>query len=118
MVDQYKKIFQACQKKGTNAFKLRFDPQDSQQVKDICSYLCAGALAPLEDNRSVATVKCVLDGSVFAKAGYAGTVCETCQLTRLGDDAMGYSILVEGAGGEEKTVGGSAEDPLGLGLGF
>ena len=81
-------------------------------MKDICSYLCAGALAPLEDNRSVSTVKCPLDGSVFAKSGYSGQVCETCQLTKLGEDTMGYSILVQGAGEEEKT--GSAEDPLGL----
>lgn len=64
-------------------------------VKDISEYLCLGALAPLEDNRSIATVRCPLCGSVHAKAnGYEGKVCETCQLCRLGDDAMGLTILL------------------------
>lgn len=29
IVPQYKKYFQACQQKGTNALKLKFDPNDS-----------------------------------------------------------------------------------------
>ncbi len=114
MVEQYKKIFAACQKKGTNAFKLRFEPQDSVSVKDISSYLCSGALAPLEDARSVATVKCALDGSVCGRGGFAGQVCETCQLCRLGEDALGVSMLVQGGEEGAKIAGASGEDPLGL----
>jgi len=51
---------------------------------------------------------------VYAKSSYAGKVCDTCQLTKLGDDAMGWSVLIEGAGEEQKTFGGNLEDPLGL----
>jgi len=55
-----------CQQKGSNAHKLAFDPQDSVQVREIMQgYLCAGSLGNLEDNRSVATVKCPLDGSIY-----------------------------------------------------
>lgn len=93
---QYKKYFQACQTKGSNALKLKFDPNDSVQVSDITSYLCCGSLSQLEDNRSVNTVKCPLDGSVYSKANYAGKVCETCQLCMLGADSMGLNILLEG----------------------
>lgn len=48
------------------------------------------------DNRSVATVVCPLDGSVFERTTYAGKVCETCQLTKLGEAALGLNILLEG----------------------
>lgn len=91
---QYKKYFGACQQKGTNAQTLRFDTADSVTTKEVTSYLCAGALAPLEDNRSVATVKCPLDGSVFARAAFAGSVCETCQLCMLGRDTLGLQVMV------------------------
>jgi len=96
IVPQYKKYFQACQQKGTNALKLKFDPNDSVQVSDITAYLCAGSLSQLEDNRSVSTVKCPLCGSVYSKAGYSGRVCETCSLCQLGADSMGLNIMLEG----------------------
>lgn len=96
IVPQYKKYFQACQTKGSNAHKLSFEPNDSVTVREITSYLCCGSLAQLTDNRSVNTVKCPLDGSVYAKQAYNDTVCETCQLCKLGADAMGLNVLLEG----------------------
>lgn len=73
---------------------LKFDAADSVKTKEVVSYLCAGAMAPLDDNRSVATVKCPLDGSLFGKADFAGKVCETCQLCKLGRDSLGLQVEV------------------------
>ena len=73
LLTKYKKYYQACQQKGTNAHKLRFDPQDSIRVREIMDgYLCSGTLMHLEDNRSVATVKCPLDGSVYSRESFDG----------------------------------------------
>jgi len=58
----------------------------------VTGFLCAGSLTLLEDNRSVATVKCPLDGSVYSKSQYLGQLCPTCQLCKLGDDVLGLSI--------------------------
>lgn len=96
LLTKYKKYFQACQQKGTNAHKLKFDPQDSVAVREIMAgYLCAGTLSHLEDNRSVATVKCPLDGSIYSRSEYDGQVCKTCELCSLGRDSLGLSILLE-----------------------
>ena len=59
-------------------------------------YLCAGTLTHLEDNRSVATVKCPLDGSIYSRSAFAGQLCKTCEICTLGQDAMGLSIKLEG----------------------
>ena len=101
---KYKKYFQACQQKGTNAHKLKFDPQDSVQVREIMAgYLCAGTLTHLEDNRSVNTVKCPLDGSIFSRGGFEGQVCKTCELCSLGEDSLGLSIQLEGGAPAQAT---------------
>ena len=55
-------------------------------------YLCAGSLTHLEDNRSVATVKCPLTGAVYKRSEYEGTICKTCELVTLGQDSLGLSI--------------------------
>ena len=57
-------------------------------------YLCAGTLAPLEDNRSIATVKCPLDGSIHSRSAFDGQLCKTCELCTLGQDSLGLSILL------------------------
>ena len=90
--------------------QLRFDPQDSVQVREIMSgYLCAGSLAHLEDNRSIATVKCPLDGSIFARSAFAGQICKTCELCTLGVDALGLSIQLEaGSLPQEASAGASS----------
>jgi len=73
MLGKYKKYYQACQQKGTNAHKLRFDPSDSVNVREIMDgYLCAGTLTRLEDNRSVAAVKCPLTGAVYERQAFEG----------------------------------------------
>ena len=73
LLTKYRKYFQACQQKGSNAHKLKFDPKDSVQVRNIMDgYLCAGSLEQLEDNRSVATVTCPLTGAIYSKATYDG----------------------------------------------
>lgn len=42
-LQQYSKYYQACQKKGTNAKQLKFQPQDSEQTKEVNDgYLCLG----------------------------------------------------------------------------
>lgn len=92
---------------------MKFDPNDSVQVSDITQYLCLGSLSQLEDNRSVSTVKCPLDGSVYSKAGYNGKVCETCQLCKLGADALGLNIMLEGMQAQA-TLGVGFDDPLGF----
>lgn len=95
IVPQYKKYYSACQTKGTNALKLKFDPNDSVQVQEITSYLDLGSLTQLEDNRSVNTVKCPLTGAVYAKS-WSGKTCETCNLVKLGADSLGLNITLEG----------------------
>ena len=90
MLTKYKKYYQACQQKGTNAHKLRFDPSDSQRVQSVMDgYLDAGTLTHLEDNRSVATVKCPLTGAVYSRSAFDGQTCKTCNLVTLGQDAIG-----------------------------
>jgi hypothetical protein len=102
VVTQYKKYFQSCQQKGTNAQKLAFEPQDSVQVKEIMNgYLCAGSLTQLKDSRSVATVKCPHCGAIYSR-DYAGKVCEICQLCELGQDSLGLNIKLEGV--SEPTI--------------
>lgn len=108
---QYKKYFQACQTKGTNAHKLSFDPNDSVTIREITAYLCCGDLVQLTDNRSVATVKCPLDGSTYAKSKFNESTCETCQLCKLGVDALGLNVMLEGVAAASL---GSMDDPLGL----
>lgn len=102
LLTKYKKYYQACQQKGSNANKLRFDPQDSVRVTEIMDgYLCAGMLSHLEDNRSVASVKCPLCSSVYARATFDGVICQTCQLCTLGQDALGLSIQLSVAPGSQ-----------------
>ena len=67
-------------------------------MRDINSYLCTGSLSHLEDNRSVATVKCPLTGSVYARADYDGQICKTCNMVKLGQDSLGLSIQLESGG--------------------
>ena len=55
-------------------------------------YLCAGSLSHLEDNRSVATVKCPLTGAIYERTSYEGKTCPTCNLVTLGQDAIGLNI--------------------------
>ena len=65
-------------------------------MREITSgYLCAGSLAHLEDNRSVATVKCPLDGSIYSRSAFEGQICKTCDLCTLGQDSLGLSIKLE-----------------------
>lgn len=97
MLPQIKKYFQAFSAKGTNALPLKFEASLNVELRDTGAngYLCAGSLAPLADARSVATVRCPLDGTVFERAGFSGKVCETCQLCRLGEEALGLNNMVE-----------------------
>jgi len=67
------------------------------EVKEINGYLCNGSLTPLEDNRSVNTVRCPLDNSIYHKS-WSGKVCETCQLCLLGQDAIGLTNYIEAGG--------------------
>lgn len=94
MVPQYKKYYQAFSQKGTNAMKLNFDNNLNIDLKEINGYLDIGSLAPLEDNRAVSTVKCLLDGSIYSKQ-FSGQVCQTCMLSQLGEEAMGLKIVLE-----------------------
>jgi coatomer protein complex subunit alpha (xenin) len=112
IVPQYKKYFQACQNKGSNALKLKFKPEDSAQVTEITSYLCAGSLTQLEDNRSVSTVKCPLTGAVYAKSTYNNKVCSTCDMVKLGDDALGLNVMLEGM--QQQQFAAGLDDPLGF----
>lgn len=96
MIPQFKKYFQAFQQKGTNAQKLNYDVNMNVELREINGYLCTGSLTLLEDNRSVNTVKCPLDGTIFAKS-FAGSVCQTCLLCKLGQEAIGMNIVLEDA---------------------
>jgi hypothetical protein len=79
-----------------NAQKLNFDPNLNIELKEINGYLCMGSLIPLEDSKSVNTVRCPLDGSIFHKS-FAGKLCDTCNLCLLGQDCMGLTNLLEGS---------------------
>lgn len=67
------------------------------QIANLVSanYLCTGTLKCLQDNRSMATLKCPLCSSVYEKSTYAGKVCETCQLCMLGNDVLGLNIMLD-----------------------
>ena len=74
--------------------KLNFDNNLNVELKEINGYLDSGSLVPLEDNRSVSTVRCPLDGTIYSKQ-FAGEVCMNCALCKLGEDAAGLTILLE-----------------------
>jgi hypothetical protein len=75
--------------------KLNFDTNLNIELKEINGYLDSASLTPLEDNRSVNTVRCPLDGSIYSKQS-SGQVCQVCALCKLGEDAGGLTILLEG----------------------
>jgi hypothetical protein len=63
------------------------------ELREINGYLCTASLAPLTDARQ--TVRCPLDGSVFAKnIETLGRVCDTCGLCKLGEATTGLTNLV------------------------
>lgn len=91
-----KKYYQAFQAKGTNALKLDFDPSLNSQLQSINGYLDVATLTPLADSRPVATLKCPLCLSIYQKGSETtGRICDTCQLCKLGEDAVGLNNLVE-----------------------
>lgn len=94
LIAQHKKYFAAFTQKGTNAVKLDFNQNLNVELAEICGYLCTGSLRPLQDNRTQATVKCPLCGSIAAK-DQTGKVCQTCELCTLGEDVVGLNIMVE-----------------------
>jgi len=96
MINQYKKYYDAFTKKGTNAHKLKFNPQDTVAIKCVteAGFMCVGSLTVLEDSRSTATVKCPLCTSVYGKT-FVDKLCETCQLCTLGLDTMGLSVMLQ-----------------------
>lgn len=120
LIAKYKKNFQECQKKGSNAHKLAFDPRDSVQVTEIMTgYLCAGSLKQLQDSRAIAAVRCPLCNSIFARAEFEGKLCSTCELCLLGQDSLGLNIKLEGAGesvAEQADVTKTESDPFSGGV--
>lgn len=81
LIAKYKKNYQECSKKGSNAHKLAYDPKDSVTVKEIMGgYLDAGSLTLLQDRRAVATVTCPLTGAIYNRAEWEGKTCPTCDL--------------------------------------
>lgn len=94
-IAQFKKYYQAFQAKGTNAVKLNYDTNLNIDLKEINGYLDAGSLEPLEDNKVGSIVKCPLDGSIYSKK-FAGEICQNCNLCKLGEDAIGLKVLLEG----------------------
>lgn len=107
LITKYKKNYQECSKKGTNAHKLAFDPKDTITVKEISSgYLCLGSMTLLQDRRAVAAVQCPLDNSMFARADWDGKTCPTCELCQLGQDSLGLNIKLEV---EQATTAASAD---------
>ena len=77
----------------------------------MAGYLCAGSLTHLEDNRSVATVKCPLDGSVYSRSGFESQICKTCELCTLGQDSLGLSIQLEAGAPPKEPVSTTASAP-------
>ena len=80
---------------------MNFDNNLNVELREINGYLDSGSLTPLEDNRSVSTVRCPLDGSIYSKS-FAGSVCLNCGLCKLGEDAVGLNILFEGEPQQEE----------------
>jgi len=113
MLNQFKRYYDAFSKKGTNAHKLAFNPQDSVSVKGLSQsgYLDAGSLCRNEDDRPNATVKCPLTGAVYAKAN-EGKRCETCQLTTLGKDTMGLNVMLDLPQAKEEAKSAATGDFL------
>ena len=93
VIVQIKKYYKIFQGKGTNEHKLNFNQSLNVEIQEITGYLCSGSLKPMEDNRVTSTVKCPLCGSVFSKE-YEGKVCNTCELTTLGEEVMGLNLVV------------------------
>lgn len=95
-IPQIKKYYQAFQQKGTNALKLNFESTLNVELKEITGYIDAETLSPLKDSRSVAVVKCPLDGSVYQRgSGAEGRLCETCMLCKIGEESVGLTNLIE-----------------------
>jgi len=108
---KFRKYYQAFQQKGTNSHKLQFNPQDTVAIANLMEsgYLCAGSLTLLEDGRAMATVKCPLCNSIFAKT-FAGKMCECCQLCKLGEDTMGLNIMLDVPKDKEEKSNNATND--------
>jgi len=63
-------------------------------MNEVNGYICMGSLTPLEDSRSVSTVRCPLCGSIYSKQ-YSGQVCLQCDLCTLGEEALGLKIVLD-----------------------
>lgn len=61
----------------------------------INGYIDTATLVPLVDSRSVAILRCPLDGTVYQKSSSVGRLCDTCMLCKLGEDAVGLQNIVD-----------------------
>ena len=64
------------------------------ELSEINGYLCAGSLAPIEDNRAQNTIKSPLDGAIYSK-DFAGKLCPTSELVILGEECVGLNIKID-----------------------
>lgn len=95
-IPQIKKYYQVFQQKGTNGLKINFEPSLNIELREINGYLCTATLTPLADGRPANTLRCPLDGSVYAKnLETMGRICDTCGLCKLGEAAIGLNNLIE-----------------------
>lgn len=89
IVAQYQKNYSTLQAKGTNDSKLEFDSGKIGQLDEAEGYLCASSLSPLKNPTDC--VKCPYDKSTHEKT-YAGKLCPTCELCKIGEETIGLIL--------------------------
>jgi coatomer protein complex subunit alpha (xenin) len=97
LIQQYKKYYAAFQKKGTNKLKLSFDIEACAKVEEANGFVCCGSLKPFPEtllgNRNFkSSCKCPFTGAIYSEE-YSGKICTISNITEIGSDALGLSIL-------------------------
>lgn len=64
-----------------------------QEIDEVNGYICLKTFKPLKGGKADA-VRCPLDKSMFEKQ-FKGQLCETCQLCKIGKEALGVKIFEE-----------------------
>lgn len=85
VVDQARKLLLVCEQKGSDAIRIDFDT--GAPVEDF--KLCSGSLTPI--TAADITARCPYCNAV-CKVSYMGTLCETCQLSKVGANTLGVLL--------------------------
>ena len=88
VLDKHKKLLAYCQQVFTNDLGLGVELPETSP--DIVSMLCQRSFSQVSP--AVPTSRCPFCGSLFHKE-YKGSICDTCQISQIGLEALGLKVF-------------------------